>query len=166
MRKVINDWSKLFKPITKARKATLKSSGLDKTPGATIKHVLVGMPLLFVADCDIELKNCIKFTPEDLNMPVKFNLEGIEKYEGLINNLNKWILGYFDAVVKMVSIGVTIAGIPPKAANCASSAPSEFESLDFLAKAKMIKIVASTVVKIKDKCKKITEEMKAVKDVL
>lgn len=162
---VVNDWSKLFEVIIKAKKATFKSCGLDKTPGASIKHVLVGMPLMFVADCNMslaELKKCIKFTPEDTKMPVKFTL--VQKYEGLIKNLIKWIKGYFDAFGKMGSIAEKIAGIPEKATECTKNAPSEFADLDLMAKAKMIKTVASTVSKIKDKCEKITEEMKAVKN--
>lgn len=53
--------------------------------------------------------------------------------------------------------------IPDKATEVGSNAPDEFESLDFMAKAVMLKDVAKTVSKIKDKCEEVTDEMKALK---
>lgn len=44
------DWGSLYGPINKHRNACLKAAKLDKTPGSSIKHVLLGLPLVMVAE--------------------------------------------------------------------------------------------------------------------
>lgn len=53
--------------------------------------------------------------------------------------------------------------IPGEATDVTKNAPQEFSELEFMAKAKMIKAVASTVSKIKDKCEEVADEMKNIK---
>lgn len=55
LKTIQKDWGKLYGPILSSKKACLKASNLTKTPGANLKHVLLGLPLMMVADSGMSL---------------------------------------------------------------------------------------------------------------
>lgn len=64
----------------------------------------------------------------------------------------------------MGDVAERLSDVPEKATNCTKNSISEFAELETIEKSKMIKQVATTVSKIKDRCEEITEEMKEVKN--
>ena len=87
----------------------------------------------------------------------------VDKYNDILTNLQDWIMNYFEAYSTLGDVAERLAGVPEKATECTKNAPSEFAELEFQEKSKMIKAVATTVSRIKDRCEDIIEEMKSVK---
>ena len=75
-----------------------------------------------------------------------------------------WIHNYLKGFSNLGDVAERLAGIPEKATECTKNSPSEFADLELMEKSRMIKAVASSVSKIKDRCEEITEEMKQVKN--
>jgi hypothetical protein len=109
-----------------------------------------------------ELKAQVKFTPEDTKQPVKF--AAYDKYEGIISSLSEWVESYISCYEGLGDVAERLASIPEKATECTKNSPSEFADLEMFDKSKMIKSVASSVSKIKDKCENIIDDMKQVKN--
>ena len=61
-------WLGLFKPVAKAKAATLKSAGLNKTPGSSLKHVALGLPIYIAASIE-------NITLEELQKKVVIDLD-------------------------------------------------------------------------------------------
>ena len=55
MNEVLVEWKDVTKPIDDNKASSLKAAGLDKTVGANITHVLIGLMLTFVADLNMSL---------------------------------------------------------------------------------------------------------------
>ena len=68
MNEVLKEWGDVTGPIDDNKAASLKASALDKTPGANITHVLIGLMLTMVSDLNMSLtdvKNQIKFLEKE-----------------------------------------------------------------------------------------------------
>ena len=156
------EWKKIKGPIDKQKAVCLKASGLEKTPGSGIIHVLLGLNLSMVADCNMnkeQIQKAIKISEE----APYINIEEIERLKDIITPLPEWIMSYVDGVQKLPSLLERTLRIPCQASDIAKNAPAEFADLEFMAKAKMIKEVIACVSKIKDRTEDLTNQMNALK---
>jgi division protein CdvB (Snf7/Vps24/ESCRT-III family) len=159
---VVDEWGTINDPIEKAKAAALKASGLDKTPGANITHVLLGLVLTMIADLNMsaaDIKKQIKF----LEKEPYIQIGAVDKYQALIDAIPPWLQSYFEGVTKVDDVAEKIQVLPGEAGEVTKNAPEEFSELEFMAKAKMIKNVAQTVSKIKDKCEEVMDQIKGLK---
>jgi len=46
---IIKNWNSIYKPLSKKKKETLKAAKLNKVKGATLLHVIKGLPIYMVA---------------------------------------------------------------------------------------------------------------------
>jgi len=155
--KLSSTWDDIYGPVDEAKSATLKAAGLDKTPGSNIKHVINGLILAIIVEQDMkqvsDLKNAFSVGEQPPFVEIKSN----EKFLDCITNLPKWIKAYFKALTQLDDLVDKLEKIPGDATNVAKNAPDEFEHLEFMAKAKMVKNVVSTVGTVKDKVEEIMD---------
>ena len=157
-----DQWNEMYGPIKEKCKEGIKNSGMDKTPGSNIKHVILGSIVAIIADAELsveDLKKAIKITDEEPYL----HFEVSPKWMNVVEVIPAWIKSYFEGGEQVDDLMGKFEEIPDKATDVGSNAPSEFEDLDFMAKAKMLKDVAKAVSKVKDKVEEITDEMKALK---
>jgi len=159
---LIDQWNDIYDPIKGKTGAILKTAGLGNTKGATVKHALVGVITSMAAMADFrldDLKKMIKFKKE-----VPFIELGLVGTFAEINmDLVSLIQAYFSSLTQLDDLAEKLADIPPSATEVGKNAPSEFDDLDFMAKAKMIKMVMSAVSSIKDKVETIMDELRFFK---
>lgn len=164
LNRLTDRWEEIYDPIQDKKKAALKSAGLDKTPGANFEHCVMGMFLALISDCGVtmdDLTSIIKFKEEAPFFEIKPN-KRMAKFETLIDKLTPWVMSYIDALGKLGDVSEQLGKIPGEAADISKNAPSEFADLEFMAKAKMIKSVVSTVSKIKNVAEDLKGEMNSV----
>jgi len=141
---IVDEWDGFYSEITKTKTAALTLSGLDKTPGANITHVLLGLVLSFIADLNMsmdDVKKQIKFTEEKPFIKI----DKIDKYEALIESIPPWMSAYFESIPMVEDLTEKLKEVPDEAVNVFKEAPTEFEELDMMAKAVMLKNVKKAV---------------------
>ena len=103
-----SEWKAIKGPIDEKKAACMKASGLDKTPGAGIIHVLLGLPLSMIADCNMDkekLLKSIKFVEE---APF-IKIDQVERLTGIVTSFSEWIMAYVDGVLKLPGLAVKLA---------------------------------------------------------
>lgn len=89
MNDVLKEWGDVTGPITESKDSSMKSAGLDKTPGSNITHVMIGLMITMVADLNMsmgEVRNQIKFLEKEPYIQIGV----VDKYKGLIEGLPAW----------------------------------------------------------------------------
>jgi hypothetical protein len=102
------------------------------------------------------LKDIIKFTNDAPFFEIKLNAR-MKKFEALIDGLTPWIFAYIEGLKDTGEIAEIIGEIPKEATDVSKNAPSEFADLEFMAKAKMIKSVVSTVSKVRNEAEGVRD---------
>lgn len=134
----------MYGPIEEKVKEGLKVSGMDKTPGAKINHVILGTIVSIIADSELtvdQLKKCITITDEEPYIA----FETTPKWENITNVIPGWIKSYFDGGEQVDDLMEKFEEVPDKATEVGEKSPEEFEELEFMEKAKMLKDVAKAV---------------------
>jgi hypothetical protein len=128
---IIDEWDGIYSPIDTNKSASIKAAGLDKTPGANITHVFLGLILTFIADLNMSLddvKKSIKF----LDKEPYIQITAVDKYKALIDSMPNWISAYFEGMPLIENFIPKLEEIPTEAVNVFSEAPSEFAELEFM----------------------------------
>jgi hypothetical protein len=105
----------IYKPISKAKSATIKSAKLNKTPGASLKHVILGLPIYMVASAtdmtEAKLKQSIKIDITNTKTPIKITGAASDIVE-MAQNLSEWMEACADAIPKVQEIAEKLELIP------------------------------------------------------
>ena len=97
------EWDSTVGPCNTLKETCLKAAGLDKTKGANITHVVLGLCIASINDAQMsldDLKNQFKFTEKKPYITIG----AFQKYVDLSQNLPDWITSYFDAVANLEDI--------------------------------------------------------------
>jgi hypothetical protein len=103
-----SEWKAIKGPIDDKKAACLKASGLDKTPGSGIIHVLLGLPLSMIADCNMDKEKLLKSIKFIEDAPF-IQIEQVERLTGIVTSISEWIMAYVDGILKLPSLAEKLA---------------------------------------------------------
>ena len=160
-------------PLDKQRADSLKIVMLNTTKGANIKHAYIGSVL-----CMIAAKP--EMTVEDLQKTFSFKEEepyiqvNVDEYrQNTFDSLETWIKLYVEKAKLVPGLLTQFEGLFTEAGNVLKNATSEYDDLDLMAKAKMVKAHSNRINQIKGRlttvkkdCQAIIDELKSFKDAL
>ena len=143
-------WDEIYTPIVKYKTACLKAAGLEKVQGAEVKHVIIGMIVLMVTEKNMtldDIKRKIVITPDEMPF-IKITEE--QKHETILKALAHYLKVASEGKHNVMELKTQIEEIPSKASEIAKSAPTDYVDLEFMEKAKMIKMTMANVSRCKD----------------